>query len=117
MRSDLPVGVVTVRFLSADEGGRPSPVNSGYRAQVVLRRDGEPEVEHDCVFDFSESVLATERDGEKWLPLGVEDSAVIVPFDADRMSEVIVVGAEFEVLEGRTLVGAGRVTKALARPG
>jgi hypothetical protein len=109
------VSVVTVRFRTADEGGRPSPVNSDYRAQLVFHRDGELDVEHDCVFDFSESEQAIERDGEKWLPLGVEDSAVIAPFDADRMSEVMVAGTEFEVFEGRTLVGAGRVVKSLAR--
>lgn len=115
MRADLPVSVVRVRFRSTDGRPRPSPVNSDYRAQLVFRRPGEAELQHDCVFDFTDSELAIERDGEKWLPLGVEDSALIAPFDAERMAEVIVPGAEFEVFEGQTLVGAGRVLKPLAR--
>jgi hypothetical protein len=115
MIPDLPAASVTVRFLSAAEGGRPSPVNSGYRAQVVFRDDAGVAVEYDCVFDFRESERAIERDGEKWLPLDVEDTARMVPFDAEQMSAVIVAGAAFKVYEGRTLVGSGRVLEAVAR--
>jgi translation elongation factor EF-Tu-like GTPase len=115
MNTDLPTASVMIRFLSAAEGGRPSPVNSGYRAQVVFRDDGGALVEHDCVFDFRESERAIDRDGEKWLPLDVEDAARMAPFDAERMSAVIVAGAEFEVREGSTLVGTGRVLEPVAR--
>lgn len=113
MIPDLPAASVTVRFLSAAEGGRPSPVNSGYRAQVVFHDDAGAVVEHDCVFDFRESERAIERDGEKWLPLDVEDAARMAPFDAERMSAVIVAGAGFEIREGRTPVGSGRVLQAV----
>jgi hypothetical protein len=106
MRADLPV---TLRFLSTEAGGRPLPVNSGYRAQVVFCLEGTTKVAHDSLFDFSESRQTIEREGEKWLPLGVEASAVMAPFDADRMSDVISVGVEFSICEGRTLVGAGRL--------
>jgi len=115
MNPDLPAAPVTVRFLSAAQGGRPSPVNSGYRAQVVFHDDAGRVVEHDCVFDFCESERAIERDGEKWLPLDVEDEARMAPFDAEQMSAVIVAGVEFEIREGSTLVGSGRVLDALAR--
>ena len=114
MISDLPAARVTVRFLSAAEGGRPSPVNSGYRAQVVFHDDTGVAVEHDCLFDFRESERAIERDGEMWLPLDVEDTARMVPFDAKQMSEVIVAEVAFTVHEGRTLVGSGRVLEAVA---
>jgi hypothetical protein len=66
------------------------------------------------VFDFRESERAIDRDGEKWLPLDVEDVARMIPFDAERMAAVIVAGAGFEVREGRTLVGTGRVLEAVA---
>jgi hypothetical protein len=69
------------------------------------------------VFDFRESQRAIDRDGEKWLPLAVEDSAKMTPFDAERMIAVIVAGAEFEIREGRTLVGSGRVLDAAALRG
>jgi translation elongation factor EF-Tu-like GTPase len=111
---ELPAAKVIVRFLSAAEGGRPSPVNSGYRAQVAFTDDAGAAVEHDCAFDFGESERAIERDGEKWLPLDVEDAARMAPLDAERMSAIIVAGAEFEVREGRTLVGSGRVLEAVA---
>lgn len=115
MRTDVETAVVEVRFLSAAESGRPSPVNSDYRAQLVFRRDGRAEVEHDCVFDFARSANAIDRDGDKWLPLGIEDQALIAPFDASRMADVVVPGAEFDVYEGRTLVGSGTVREGLAR--
>lgn len=110
----LPAASVTVRFLSAAEGGRSVPVNSGYRVQVIFRRDGGSEVGHDCVFDFRSSEHAFLRDGDLWLPLGVEDRALLAPFDADRMAGVIVSGARFDVVEGRTRVGAGAVRDDLA---
>jgi hypothetical protein len=115
MNPHLPAAFVTVRFLPAAEGGRPSPVNSGYRVQVVFHDDAGAAIEHDCVFDFRESERAIDHDGEKWLPLDVEDAARMTPFDAERMSAVIVAGAEFEIREGRTLVGSGRVLEAVAR--
>jgi translation elongation factor EF-Tu-like GTPase len=114
MKPDLPAASVMVRFLSAAEGGRPSPVNSGYRAQVVFHDAAGAAVEHDCVFDFRESERAIERDGEKWLPLDVEDAARMAPFDAERMSAYIVAGAGFEIREGSTLVGSGRVLEPVA---
>jgi hypothetical protein len=90
-------------------------VNSGYRAQVTFRVAGRADTQGDCLFDFAGAERAFDRDGEKWLPLGVEDVAVITPFDVERMSEIIVAGAAFEVFEGRTPVGTGRVLEPLAR--
>jgi hypothetical protein len=57
--------------------------------------------------------LVTRR-RDLWLPLGVEDRALLAPCEADRMAGVIVPGTRFDVVEGRTRVGAGAVRDGLA---
>jgi hypothetical protein len=86
-----------------------------YRAQVVFYDGAEAAVEHGCMFDFRESPRATDCGGERWLPLGVEDTARMVPCDPDRRSEPIVEGATFDVRKGRTRVGAGRMLHPVAQ--
>jgi hypothetical protein len=39
----------------------------------------------------------------------------MVPLDAERTSAVMVAGGGFEIREGSTLVGRGRVLEAVAR--
>ena len=52
------------------------------------------------MFDFTDSELAIERDGENRLPLGVESSEVTARFDAGRMAEVICLELSLRSLRG-----------------
>ena len=60
----------------------------------------------------ADEVRAAFPDHQK-TPRTTDTGTAMAPFDADRMAEIIVVGAKFEVREGRTLVGSGHVLRAL----
>ena len=100
---------ISIRFLTAEEGGRSTHVASGYRAQV-LRVPAPPGADAlECVFDFASSEHTHAQDGTVWLPLGVRADAKFAAFDSARAAATFVDGADFEVVEGRTRVATGHV--------
>lgn len=115
IRDGVEAATARVRFLTAEEGGRRAPVNSGYRPQLVIDAPRPRRLEHDCVIDLAPARHRFAHGGTEWLPLGVDDVVLVAPFDPDRARSSLVSGATFSLFEGQKLVGRGRVVKDLER--
>ena len=99
----------TIRYLTTDEGGRQTPVASGYRGQ--FHYEGEEEQPWDG-FQFFPDLRETDS-----VQLGIPVRA-FVEFPTDCWeryhSKRIGVGMPFQIREGKKLVGTGTVTGLLA---
>jgi translation elongation factor EF-Tu-like GTPase len=100
----------TVRYFTTEEGGRRTPVASGYRGQ--FHYEDEPDVPHDG-FQFFPDV----PEG-KFVPLGTAVRTMIW-FPQDRWDDChrhrIRIGTRFQIQEGRKVVGRGEVTNIEVR--
>jgi translation elongation factor EF-Tu-like GTPase len=108
---DLPVAAVRppsvpphvqaeVRFLTTSEGGRESPVASGYRGQLYY--DGH---DGDAVYGFP---------GDDLIHPGATTVASLWLESPDGHRGKPVPGKSFEIREGRKVVARGVVTRLLA---
>ena len=88
-----------IRFLTSEEGGRHTPVWSGYRPQFYY--DG-----HD--WDAHQEYPDVE-----WVHPGETARTLLWFLSPDAHLDRVQVGMEFEVREGARAVGRGRVTKIL----
>jgi|SRR5437667_11873967 len=88
-----------IRFLTPEEGGRRTPVRSGYRPQFYY--DG-----HD--WDAHQEYLDAE-----WVQPGETARTLLWFLSPEAHLGRVHVGMEFEVREGARVVGRGRITKIL----
>ncbi len=92
-----------VRYLTTEEGGRRTGVFSGYRGQFYYGGN-----------DYDGFQYFPDKADDEMVKLGMTVRAVVV-FSQQRWDEVhsrhIAVGMPFEIREGDTTVGRGRVTK------
>lgn len=116
-RADLFRLVARVRFLSTEEGGRISPVASGYRPDCWfgLTEDGE-RLLHGCHLHFRAGADAYEDKGTLWVRPGESCKADVLVRYPSSLRGVAVIGGSFEVHEGRRVVGRGEV-EAIHDPG
>jgi hypothetical protein len=97
---------VWVRFLPTEEGGRRTPVALGENAPGRYRP-------HFRVRGGGGQMLGIEFiDGpEGWVQPGDSTHAAVrFLYEPDVCYDALMVGAEFDVLEGPRIVGVGRVT-------
>jgi len=90
-----------IRFLSTDEGGRETPVKSGYRGQFHYK--GE-KAGWDAVQEFT---------GEEWVTPGETVTARLVFASEEPHSKRLAEGLSFQIQEGGKVVGLGVVKKVL----
>ena len=99
----------TIRYLTPGEGGRCTPVASGYRGQFHYA--GETEAPHEGFQSFPEVPPGA------FVPLG-EAVRALVWFSQDRWDDYhrhrVRVGTRFQIQEGRKIVGLGEVTRVAA---
>ncbi len=88
---------VCLEFLSTDEGGRATPVRSGYRPLLRFASAGE-------LYGMVEVVFLV----DEWVEPGGSASARI-RLAAPEVLPALEAGDEFEVLEGLRVVARGRV--------
>lgn len=103
MPEKYPYAEVFVEFLSSKAGGRSLPINlddHGYRPHLrVLNEDEYLGVEF------------IEGPDEPILPGQSTHASVRFIYWPDVNYEKLVIGAEFEILEGPTVVGKGKVIR------
>lgn len=88
-----------IRFLTTEEGGRNTPVRSGYRPQFYYdRHDWDAHQEYPDV---------------EWVHPGETARTLLRFLSPDAHLGRVQVGMEFEVREGARVVGRGRVTEIL----
>ena len=88
-----------VRFLTTAEGGRKSPVKSGYRGQLFY--DGR---NWDAVYEFGDN---------EWITPGEIIEAEIHMLSPQCHVGRLVLDKEFEIREGSKTVAKGKVTKLI----
>lgn len=113
---ELPPGdhfrlVALLRLRGADEGGRQTPVASGYRPDCWFGGVSERGERHltGCVLFIRPGEDAFERDGALWVPPGgrcVADVLARYPF---RVRDLARVGGSFDVHEGSRVVATGTI--------
>lgn len=98
--SDLREISATVRFLRPEEGGRSTPIFSGYRPAFYF---GDKQT------DGAITLVGTEKASP-----GEEHLVNIKLLHLEQLNGTLKVGRVFEVKEGRKRVGLGRVTSVRA---
>lgn len=98
--SDLREISAAVYFLRPEEGGRTTPIFSGYRPSFYF---GDKQTDGAIIF----------VETEKASP-GEEHLVSIKLLHSERLDGTLEVGRVFEVREGRKQVGLGRVTSVTA---
>jgi translation elongation factor EF-Tu-like GTPase len=99
--SSLPDLEAQVRYLSSSEGGRKSPVYSGYRPNHDFGLPGElNDGQH-------------EYPGREWVQPGDSATALLWLLAPERQRRRLYVGFEFKVQEGPRIVGIGTITNVL----
>src|SRR5579862_9383829 len=92
-----------IRYLTPEEGGRQSPIASGYRGQFHYVKEGDDWDGFQYFPDFGD---------DTFVPLGTTVTA-FVEFAADRWNDThrhrILEGMPFHIREGSRVVGRGVV--------
>jgi hypothetical protein len=88
-----------IYYLTTQEGGRNSPVGSGYRGQFYYDN-------HD--WDAMQQFL-----NKDWCDLGKTVKVLLQTASPDFHSGKFFVGKEFEIREGSKVVGRGKISKVL----
>jgi translation elongation factor EF-Tu-like GTPase len=98
-----------LRLLRTDEGGRRGAVASGYRPNCWfgLMLDGD-RLYNDCLVTLIDGETF-EHDGDVWVNPGDRCRAMLHPAFPQYVRDVISIGFEFEVCEGRSVVAHGTV--------
>lgn len=89
--------IAELQYLTTEQGGRKTPVNSGYRPQVK--------------FDFAEMQTSGQQtfiDKETVYP-GEKVDAKIKIMSPDYFADCLTEGMNFEFREGATLIGTGQI--------
>lgn len=94
-----------VYFLKTEDGGRSSPVSSGYRPMFDfgLQKNGQT-MYNDCVLFF---------DGADPIQPGETREARVVPIHPELLRGLVRPNVSFEIAEGSRVVGRGEVLKTL----
>ena len=90
-----------IRFLSTEEGGRETPVRSGYRGQFHYKGEEEG---WDAVQEYT---------GKEWVAPGETVSARLVFVSEKPHCKKLVENLPFQIQEGNRVVGLGVVIKVL----
>jgi hypothetical protein len=117
-RPDLLRLVAAVRFRATEDGGRKSPVASGYRPHCWfgLQSDGA-RLYSDCILHFRPGGDAyTGPEGRLWVPPGGACVADVSPLHAGSVRPFVHAGSRFEVCEGHRVVADAEV-RAVFDPG
>ncbi len=89
-------------LLTTEEGGRKSPIKTGYRPNHNF--DG---LENNFFY-----IGKVDFEGE-WLYLGENRKVTVSFFDARGLREKLTIGREWRIQEGVHLVGKGTITKLI----
>ena len=98
---DIEAGI---RFLTTEEGGRQTPVRSGYRPNHDFGVEGQL---NDAVHQYID---------KQWVAPGetvIAHLSFMAPEHHDIFGGQLYEGFEFTVQEGARIVGRGRITKVL----
>ncbi len=92
-----------IRFLTTEEGGRQSPVKSGYRPH------------HDFGLEVTQVDAAHIYADDEWVAPGdsVIAGLIFPPISRRYLEGQLRQGLEFTVQEGARIVGRGRITEVL----
>jgi hypothetical protein len=100
------IAQVLIEFLLTEKGGRQTP--------VCLSTDAAGYRPHFRIFDGDGELLGVEFiDGpdDQVLPGGSTYATIRFVYEPEVCYDALVVGAQFEMLEGPRVIGRGRVTR------
>lgn len=90
-----------VVFFNLEQGGRPTPPQSGFHPQLELEQE------------YTSWTVESVVDGVETMPFDIEHEVRLIPLFPERVGASLAPGDEVRLFEGSRLIGKGIVTNVL----